>query len=222
MIAGHPTFLFLTFCATLLCSGCQAPDGVLITKPQAKPKPEPLPFAWPPELNHTYPDLVLKNHKGEDVRLSDYKGKLILLEPIGMSCGACNAFAGGHERGGFRGAKVQRDMPSLERLLPDYAGGVGITDRRILHVQLLLYNQNMQAPSVEETAAWAKHFGADRRPNHLVLAGDPQMISQASFNMIPGFQLIDRNFILRADSAGHRPSHNLYTELLPQLGKMVR
>ena len=34
--------------------------------------------------------------------------------------------------------------------------------------------------------------------------------------MIPGFQLVDRDFILRCD-AGNPPRQNLYQELLPMV-----
>ena len=34
--------------------------------------------------------------------------------------------------------------------------------------------------------------------------------------MVPGFQLVDRRFVLRWDATGHSPRHNLYTELLPR------
>jgi len=40
--------------------------------------------------------------------------------------------------------------------------------------------------------------------------------------MIPGFFLIDKDFILRSDSTGHRPKHNLYTQLLPELSVLLQ
>ncbi len=50
----------------------------------------------------------------------------------------------------------------------------------------------------------------------------PRYVNQVSYKMIPGFQLIDPEFVLRADSTGHHPKHDLFTELLPRLGEMVR
>jgi hypothetical protein len=38
--------------------------------------------------------------------------------------------------------------------------------------------------------------------------------------MIPGFHLIDRDFVLRSDSCGHNPKANLFTDLLPTLRKL--
>ena len=48
-----------------------------------------------------------------------------------------------------------------------------------------------------------------------MLAGDPRLVSDDSFRMIPGLQLVDRDFVLRYDSAGRRPPHDLWTELWP-------
>jgi hypothetical protein len=48
--------------------------------------------------------------------------------------------------------------------------------------------------------------------------GDERFINPASYKMIPGFQLVDRAFILRADATGHTPTHNLWEDLLPMLG----
>lgn len=45
----------------------------------------PLPFAWPPVAGETYPDLQLLDHRGRAVRLSDFAGQVLLVEPIGMT-----------------------------------------------------------------------------------------------------------------------------------------
>ena len=50
-------------------------------------------FDWPPKLNEPYPDLQLIDQEGAPTRLSDFKGRIILLEPIGMTCKACQASA---------------------------------------------------------------------------------------------------------------------------------
>lgn len=61
----------------------------------------------------------------------------------------------------------------------------------------------------------------DRSKNHLVLAGTKELLGDASYNMIPGFHLVDRNFIFHSDSAGHTPRHNLVTHLLPMIPKLL-
>ncbi|MBI3928653.1 MAG: redoxin family protein [Armatimonadetes bacterium] len=48
-----------------------------------------------------YPDLKLVNQDGNTVELSRFKGQVLLVEPVGMTCPACNAFAGAHDVGPF-------------------------------------------------------------------------------------------------------------------------
>ena len=44
-----------------------------------------LSFAWPPVAGEAYPDLELLDHRGNVVRLSDFTGKVVLVEAIGMT-----------------------------------------------------------------------------------------------------------------------------------------
>ena len=43
----------------------------------------------PPKTSQTAPDFTAKNLKGEDVELSDFKGKVVLLNFWATWCGAC-------------------------------------------------------------------------------------------------------------------------------------
>jgi hypothetical protein len=178
------------------------------------------PPTWPPEKNRSYPDLELRDQEGTVTRLSDFKGKVILLEPIGMPCPACVAFAGGHERGAFEGIEPQANLESIESYAKQF-GHVRLDDHGIVRVHLLLFNQQMQAPSQAEAAAWAEHFQMRRSRNEVVLVATPSMATTASRDLIPGFQLIDKHFILRADSTGQSPPDDLYTKLLPKIHELV-
>ncbi|WP_372365989.1 peroxiredoxin family protein [Candidatus Uabimicrobium sp. HlEnr_7] len=177
-------------------------------------------FSWPPVLGKEYPDVQLKNHQGELVRLKDFAGKIIIIEPIGMNCPACNAFAGANDQqiGTFANISPQRNLPSFKKLLKTY-GGLDFKKADILYVHLLLYDLKMKAPTEESAKAWAKHFNIDPQ-KEIVLIGTKKMQGRASYKMIPGFQLIDQNFTLVSDSTGHHPKHNLYTELLPKIKKL--
>ena len=45
---------------------------------------EDLPHEWPPKVGQPYPGLQLFDSNGLKVSLSDYRGKVIIIEPIGM------------------------------------------------------------------------------------------------------------------------------------------
>lgn len=187
---------------------------------QTKALVRALPTFWPPVVGRTYPEIELCDLTGKKVKLSSYAGRVILLEPIGMSCPACQAFVGGEKKGGINGVTPQGGTSSLESYLA--AAGVSPTDTRVVHVQLLLYGPNMGVPTLAEAQAWAKHFDFGRRSNEVLLVGDQRYISQHSYDMIPGMQLIDKNFVLVCDATGHNPRSSLFSELIPSVSKLLR
>ncbi|MEZ0225458.1 MAG: peroxiredoxin family protein [Alphaproteobacteria bacterium] len=177
--------------------------------------------SWPPEKGKPYPEIELVDRTGKIVKLADFKGKVIIVEPVGMTCPACNAFSGGAEKGGFKNTSVQGGLDSVEKFLPQHTG-VSLHDKRIVFVQLLLYNLQMQGPTQEDAQLWAEHFGMDKHENTYVLAGGPELIGQGSYNMIPGFQLIDKDFVLRSDATGDNPKESIWDSLLPMVPKVLR
>ena len=176
-------------------------------------------LVWPPILNSPYPDVEMQTISGKKVKLSSFAGKVILVEPIGMSCPACQAFVGGDKKGGLNGVVPQGGLPSMDSLLAQQ--GISAQDPRLVRVHMLLYGPTMAAPSLKEAQAWAEHFDFGKRPNEVVVFADSSFQNAGSYNMIPGFQLIDRNFILRSDSSGHNPKNNLYKDLLPLLKRSL-
>ncbi len=174
---------------------------------------------WPPKIGQEFPDLYLHTNKGGKQRLSEFKGKIIIIEPVGMTCPACNAFNGGNQVGGYQGVQPQQGVPSLEEILQEK--DIDISDPRLILVHLLLYNMKMQAPTPKDVSSWAEHFGWQEHDNVYVMAGDKRYINKASYKMIPGFYLIDKDFILRSDATGHRPQHGLWDHLLPLVPKLL-
>lgn len=172
--------------------------------------------SWPPVLNMPYPDLKLMNQDGKMTQLSQFKGKLIIVEPIGMSCQACNAFADSNGAGGFAGQSQQKGLPSFHKLIKDY-GRVQFPNPDIVVVHLLLYDRGMKPPSLKDAKAWADHFGLKTYNNEYVLVGKKQ---HQVYELVPGFQLIDRDFRLVSDSTGHHPRNDLYRHLMPMLGRL--
>jgi len=204
-----------------LAGGCApepAATGLAAPEVQAGAPSAELPDPWPPRVGEPYPDLELLDAQGRRMHLSSLAGRTILLEPIGMNCPACNAFAGANQpgRGGLNGLKPQGGLPSIFESLEQWAGGVSLDDGRLALVHLLLYDYGMQAPDVEDARHWDEHFEVSRHGG-VVLVPARDLRGPASYKMIPGFQLIDDRFVLRYDSSGHRPRHNLWQELLPAL-----
>lgn len=178
---------------------------------------------WPPVVGQFYPNLVLRDQAGQVVSISDFQGKVILLEVVGLTCKACHAFAGGNEPGKprFRGIEPQRGLDSIERYANGYAK-LSLDHPDVVFVQLVLFGMDGRGPPEEEDVrAWAEHFQMDRRRNEVVLVGDQRFISPATRKLIPGFHLIDQNGILRAMSSNDPNHDRLHSSLLPKLANLV-
>ena len=124
--------------------------------------------------------------------------------------------------GSYGNRRAQKDLKSFKEYYNQYTGGLTLSDSEVIHIQLLLYSLSMKAPTKEDAKKWAEHFKIDQYQNTYVLAGTQELIGTASFGMIPGAQLVDKKFILRMDSTGHQPKHNLYTQLLPAVPKLLK
>jgi hypothetical protein len=207
--------LLLAASGAVVSSGCS----------KAPPPAAALGFEWPPVHGQPYPDLRLLDEEGKPVALSQFKGKVILLEPTAMTCPACQAFSGGNLPGigGFAGGTPQTDLLDVEQAVERYAGGASLRDPNVVFVQLMLYDLANQAPSAEDVRKWRDHFQLRRRhPGIVFLLADPRMLGPASYDMIPGFHLIDTDFRFVSDSSGHRPRNDLWRELLPAFGRLAR
>ena len=170
---------------------------------------------WPPKIGDEYPNLELVNYDGRKIVLSEFKGKMLLIEPVGMRCTACQAFSGGNTIGGFGNIRPQQGLPSIEVLLEQFGAIGALNSPDVVFAQILFYDLKNGPPSVDDAAAWAEHFGLDKHPNYYVFISPINMQSPKTRRMIPGFQLIDRNFILRYDAAGNSSPDSLYQDLLP-------
>ena len=187
--------------------------------PQPSARPE---HVWPPQVGAPYPDLELRTPSGDRIALSSYRGRIILIEPVGMDCPACNAFSGANrpEIGGFQGTRPQRGLPSMHEMLERV--GVSVDDDRLVIVQILFYDMTRtRPPSLALSRRWVEHFGLGAGDNEVVLVAEDTLIGPASYRMIPGFQLVDREFRLRWDATGHQPRHDLWRDLLPALKAML-
>jgi hypothetical protein len=178
---------------------------------------------WPPRLGQEFPDIELIDQTGKTLKISNFKGDVLVIEYVGMNCPACQAFAGANRSGigPYQNNAVAGGLKSLGEYCPIYAEGITLSDPRVTFVQVLLYDTRMGPPTPEDARKWAKHFRLDPAKKQYVTVPTEDMRGAASYNLIPGFQLVDQSFILRADSTGHNPKDSLYQTLLPMLPKLL-
>ena len=147
----------------------------------------------------------------------------MLLEVVGITCKACNAFSGGNDEGvgGFEGIRPQPGLASIDHYVQRFAG-VSLDDPRLVFVQLVLYGKDGRtAPTEADFRAWATHFNFDRNRNEIVLTGDARFVSPETRRLIPGFHLIDKSGILRALSSNDAKHDRLFDGLLPKIRELL-
>lgn len=185
-------------------------------KPQLSPNAE---LSWPPRLGEPYPDLTLRDLNGESIKLSAFKGQAFILEPVGVTCRGCQAFAGGQSVGGFQGLEPQPGLESFPAYFQQFAGQ-RFEDAPLLLIQVVFYGSHGQAPTLREVQAWERHFAPVAPHNSIVLFADQAMIQPSTRSMIPGFQLVDQDFNLVCD-AGNPPRQSLYADLIPAAKRLL-
>jgi len=216
-MGGHRLGYVLLVALALACGA-----GDEDTRPAAREVAQgEAPTPWPPRVGEPYPDLQLLDQTGTRRRLSSFKGRVLLVEMIGMTCPACQGLSGAGTRGTFGGVDSDGGLPSIDDLIARYAPGVAFPGDDLVFVQILLFDMRMGPPTADDARAWAAHFGRDVREHEYVLAGEAALHNQASYVMVPGFQLVDRDFVLRWDATGHQPRHDLYAELLPAIPALL-
>jgi hypothetical protein len=176
---------------------------------------------WPPKVGLKFPEVALIDHTGAPFDFTNLTGKPTLVEIVAMSCAGCQAYSGGNKYGGYGGFPAQTDIQSIDEYFTRFTGGLKLDSNKINFVQIIIYNLRLEPAEPKQLEAWRQHFHFDEQANAQVLSGGAALANKASFNMIPGFLLLDKDQVVRYDATGHTPRHNLYTELLPAVRRMI-
>lgn len=182
------------------------------------------PTFWPPRLNQFYPDMELLNQDGRKTRLSDFRGQVIIIEPIATNCPVSQAYTGANKPGmnPYNICFPPQEVRSFDEQMRDLTG-YGLHTYGVVFVQLIVSNGTAKPPTVEDAKAWAKHFGLETKDKKYVLVASDDMVKKywkSTKLMVPGFQLIDRAFVLRSDASGPLPKNDLYNHFFPLLTQM--
>ena len=167
---------------------------------------------WPPATGKTFPRFDLFDHSGKQFSFESLRGKPTVIEFISMTCAGCQAFSGGNEFGPYGKLASQPDLLSFEKYFQQFAG-LDLYSGQVNYVVVIVYNDKLESPTAEDLSSWRSHFHLEHDNTYVV--SSQELASGDSFNMIPGFMLLDSNQSVVFDSTGHKPKHNLYSELLP-------
>ena len=177
-------------------------------------------FHWPPRIGAPMPDLLLYDSAGRLTRLSSLKGRVLLVELVATGSPASVALAGGHAYGPFENVMPQSNLDCLLEYLRRF-GPVERGDPRWRHVQIVIYNSQLEPPTIADLKRWSSHFRLDSARGALVLAATRPLLERTPPSMVPGFYLVDERFVVCAESCGPSPKHNLYQDVIPLLNDLV-
>lgn len=186
-----------------------------------------LPQPWPPAMNKAYPDIPLIDQSGVEFKLSDLKGKVLLVEFIDMASPVSQAYSGAKTKGTLGAATqtVDEGTAPIEEIIKTETRPVGQVDLPhpdIIMVKILIYNENAQQAGPPDAERWAKHFGFSREGGVIVAVPQKNLRDKTTDLLIPGFQLIDKAFLLRVDSAGVNPKNSLIFSLAPLIPTLLQ
>lgn len=183
-----------------------------------------LPDPWPPKMNAIYPDMALVDQDGVAFNLSDLKGRIIVMELVDMASPLSQAYAGARTKGVY-GAQDQKidafAQPFSVEAARHTESKVQVPNADLVMVSLIVKDGQGESPDAQDAQDWATHFGLEKGRYHVVAVSTKDLRSRQSDTITPGFQLIDRNFLLRVDSAGPTPKHNLTLTLIPLMEKLL-
>lgn len=156
------------------------------------------PFPWPPMPNAPYPNVPFIKPDGSVLKMSQLKGRYVVIHYRGTTCPACKAMA------------ERRELMWK--------------DPRVVNVDVLLFNDQMQPPSAADAAAWAKRYGFREDQGEIVVAGPAWShapdLYQTTYKMVVGGQLIDKDGIVR-QSVITPPGAKLPLEYWPALSAQM-
>ena len=187
---------------------------------------ENLPKVWPPKMNKIYPNLELYDQMGKKFTLSSLSGKVIIMEYIDISSPESQAQSGSAKMGAYYGSKTKEINTQVE-IFGDVIerstnGAFRLPNDNVLELKIIIYGPEGSAGSRDDAQNWAEHFNLQQSDNVIVAVPSNDLRSKATQSIVSGFQLIDKNMMLRVDSSGAEPKHNLGMTLAPLVPKLIR
>ncbi len=189
-----------------------------------KPPNQNLPTPWPPAMNAPFPDIPLIDTNGAEFNISDFRGKVMVVEYIDMTSPVSHSYSGAKTRGPFGGSRHSFDssVSSFEETVSrESQGTLTLPHPDLPVVKIIVYNEAGAQAKVDDALAWAGHFGFTRENNYIVCVPQKDLRDKLTDKIVPGFQLVDKEFLLRVDSAGPEPKHSLQFRLVTMIPTLL-
>ena len=195
---------------------------------ESKKGNENLPEIWPANMNEPYPNVDLLDKDGKRFTLSGLKGRVVILEFIDISSPISQGQSGAAVTGAYHGSTTSQEvdeyaLPFSDVVKKSLNAGFNLPNNNIIELKIIVYGAAGSQATVNDAQNWANHFALGAAGSNIIVAvTEKDFRSKRSDSVVGGFQLLDRNLLLRVDSAGPKPKHNLSMTLLPLVPKLIR
>ena len=170
---------------------------------------------WPPVKGAEVSGIEFINHRGVTKKLAHLSGRATILEFVGMNCPACNGFAGGNSKPiKYKNMRSQKGLKSFDKYFERFSKVGSIRNANINFIHILIFDIKNKPTSIEDAKSWHSFYGSKFGPKFEVWVPKKDLTG-ISYDLIPGFALIDRHGKYQSLSVGPVPKTNLYTEFLP-------
>ncbi|RMG41610.1 MAG: hypothetical protein D6719_08165 [Candidatus Dadabacteria bacterium] len=177
---------------------------------------------WPPHLNSVYPRLVLPTLAGKRFPLERLKGRPFIVEYADARSPVSQGLAGVNMFRPIFGVSPNISIQPIASYFKRYTGGITISSPDFIYVHILLTGPDGKAPTRDVLRHWVSHFRLKRGPNHIILGGHPDLLTYNVRKIAPGFQVIDRNFVVRASATGIPGDQVIKGTILPELSHIIK
>ena len=197
---------FVILCSLILsaCSPSKDPADAVDSKESTS-----TPFTidgqpWPMKIGQPFPEVDFLGYGGMRWRMSQLKGRVVLVMTVDMGDSSSTTLAGAKEAGMFQITPTLSDKHSLEETIRQTYPGFSFENPRIVVVEIITRNRAGFFPNVEEVNKWTDHFRSARRGEVIVVGATGAMVGPESASAIPGMYLIDRQGITRFGFANNK------------------
>ncbi len=189
-----------------------------------RPLNQNLPDVWPPKMNDEYPNLALIDQNGQSFDMDSLKGKIIIVEYLDFSSAVSQAQSGSGLLGVYGDENLEADSYAIpfQDVLRKNNVDIDLSSNDVLQVKIVLYAAAGDQASRDDAVNWAEHFNLTKEDGIIVATPEKDIRDKDSSFMVGGYQLLDRNLRLRADSSGGAPKHNLDLTFVPLFEKLVK
>jgi len=176
-------------------------------------------------MGQAFPEIEFGMADKSVKKISDFKGKALLVELVDMASPLSLAWAGAKGRPGpLILFAPQPGVPSLRQSFKK--AGLSLEDPRLVHIQILVLSPERNPMRPWDFERWSRQFHQNLKKPPLLISGAPEFLlppyDDETLSRLPGLFLVDKNGVVRSQAAGVEAERHLQSDLLPAAASLLK